>query len=160
MNAEELWSAFVAAHPEAADAAYEAWCYGSEAADELARLTAEGIKTATASAYPLYELEGEELPKEGEYNVILLTDGAALCITKTTKVSIVPYREISADHAFREGEGDRSLSYWRQVHEPFFAEELATAGLTFTEDMGVVCEEFETVFKSAAAEAAFPQGLK
>ena len=147
MNAEELWNAFVTAHPEAADAAYEAWCYGSDAADELARLTADGIKTATASAYPLYELEQEELPKVGEYNVILLTDGTALCITKTTKVSLIPYRDVSEVHAYREGEGDRSLPYWRKVHEAFFAEELASAGLTFTEDMTVICEEFEVVFK-------------
>ena len=147
MNAEQMWQAFTAAYPETADAAYEAWCYGSDAADELAQLTAAGIKTATASAYPLYELEGEELPKAGEYNVILLTDGTALCITKTTKVALVRYRDVSADHAFREGEGDRSLSYWRQVHEAFFVEELASVGLTFTEDMTVVCEEFEVVFK-------------
>lgn len=147
MNPEQMWNAFVAAHPEAADAEYEAWCYGSDAADELARLTADGIKTATASAYPLYALEQEELPKAGEYNVILLTDGTALCITKTTKISLVPYREVSADHAYREGEGDRSLSYWREVHEAFFTEELASAGLTFSEDMLVVCEEFEVVFK-------------
>ena len=147
MKAEELWNAFVTAHPEAADAASEAWCYGSDAADELARLTADRIKTATASAYPLYELEQEELPKVGEYNVILLTDGTALCITKTTKISLIPYRDVSEVHAYREGEGDRSLPYWRKVHEAFFAEELASAGLTFTEDMTVVCEEFEVVFK-------------
>lgn len=147
MNPEQMWQTFVTAYPEAAGKEYDAWCYGSDAADELARLTAEGIKTATASAYPLYELEQEELPKVGEYNVILLTDGTALCITKTTKVSLVPYQDISADQAFREGEGDRSLSYWRQVHEVFFTEELASAGLTFTEDMTVVCEEFEVVFK-------------
>ena len=147
MNAEQMWKSFAAVQPEAADASYEAWCYGSDAADELARLTAGGIKTATASAYPLYELEQEDLPKVGEYNVILLTDGTALCITKTTKVSLVPYRDISEAHAYREGEGDRSLSYWRKVHEPFFTEELASAGLVFTEDMTVVCEEFEVVFK-------------
>ena len=147
MNEEQMWQAFTAAHPETADAAYEAWCYGSDAADELAQLTAAGIKTATASAYPMYELEGEELPKAGEYNVILLTDGTALCITKTTKVALVRYRDVSADHAFLEGEGDRSLSYWRKVHEAFFAEELASVGLTVTEDMTVVCEEFEVVFK-------------
>ena len=147
MTPEELWNAFVAAHPDAAGAAYEAWCYGSDAADELAQLTADGVKSATASAYPLYELEQEELPKVGEYNVILRPDGTALCITKTTKVSLVPYRDISVEHAFQEGEGDRSLSYWRGVHEAFFTEELASVGLTFTEDMTVVCEEFEVVFK-------------
>ena len=147
MTGEEMWNTFAAAHPEAAEAAYEVWCYGSDAADELARLTADGIKTATASAYPLYELEQEELPRAGEYNVILLTDGTALCITKTTKVSLVPYRNVSADHAYREGEGDRSLSYWRKVHEAFFTEELAFVGLTFSENMTVVCEEFEVVFR-------------
>ena len=147
MTGEELWNLFTAAHPEAENAEYEIWCYGSDAADELARLTADGIKTATASAYPLYELEGEELPKAGEYNVILCTDGTALCITETTKVTLVPYRDVSADHAFREGEDDRSLSSWRNIHERFFTEELAAAGLTFTEDMMVVCEEFRVVFK-------------
>ena len=147
MNAADLWNAFVTIHPEAADAAYEAWCYGSDVADDLARLTAEGIKTATASAYPLYELDQEELPKVGEYNVILLTDGTALCVTKTTKIRLIPYRDVSEAHAYREGEGDRSLSYWRKVHEAFFTEELASVGLTFTEDMTVVCEEFEVVFK-------------
>ena len=147
MNAQQMWEAFVTVHPEAAGAEYEAWCYGSNAADELARLTADGIKTATASAYPLYQLEQEELPKVGEYNVILLTDETALCVTKTTKVSLVPYRNVSEEHAFREGEGDRSLSYWRRVHEAFFTEELASVGLTFTENMVVVCEEFQVVFK-------------
>ena len=147
MTGEQMWNAFAAVCPGAEGAAHEAWCYGSAAADELARLTAGGIKTATASAYPLYELEQEELPKAGEYNVILLTDGTALCITKTTKVSLVPYRDVSEEHACQEGEGDRTLSYWRKVHEAFFTEELASAGLTFTEDMKVVCEEFEVVFK-------------
>lgn len=147
MTGKEMWDAYVALHPEAADADYEAWCYGSDAADELAELTVSGIKTATASAYPLYELEAEPLPPEGEYNVILRTDETAVCITKTTRVYVVPFRDVSPEHAWREGEGDRSLAYWRKVHEEFFTEEMNAAGLNFTEDMKVVCEEFEVVFK-------------
>ena len=147
MNAKEMWDAFILKQPEVADSNYEAWCYGSDAADELAQLTACGIKTATASAFPMYEMENEPLPKEGEYNVILRTDGTATCITKTTKVYTVRYGDVSQEHAYREGEGDRSLAYWRRIHEKFFAEELKEAGLIFTEDMAVVCEEFELVFK-------------
>ena len=147
MTGKQMWEAFVAAHPEAAGTDYEAWCYGSDAADELARLTAEGIKTATASAYPLYELEKEPLPPVGDYNVILRTDETALCVTRTTRVYVVPFRDVTTEQAWREGEGDRSLSYWREVHKAFFTEEMASAGLTFTEDMPVVCEEFEVVFK-------------
>ena len=147
MNAKEMWNAFIQKHPEAADDNHEVWCYGSSAADELTQLTVRGIKTATASAFPLYEIENEPLPNEGEYNVIVYTDGTAACITKTTKVYTVCFGHVSPEHAYREGEGDRSLAYWRAVHEAFFAEELKEAGLTFTEDMKVLCEEFELVFK-------------
>ena len=147
MTAKEMWDAFVAAHPEAENVDYEAWSYGSDTPDELAQLTLNGIKTAAASAFPLYELEKEPLPAEGEYNVILRTDGEALCVTRTTRVCVVPFRDVSPEQAWREGEGDRSLTYWRRVHEAFFKEEMAEAGLPFTEDIGVVCEEFEVVFK-------------
>lgn len=147
MNEKEMWAAFVASHPEAAHAEYEAWCYGSDAADELAQLTSRGIKTSTASAYPFYELEKEPIPQAGEYNIILLTDGTALCVTRTTRVYVCPFREVSADHAWREGEGDRTLAYWREVHEEFFRAELQTVGMEFTEDMPVVCEEFVVMFK-------------
>ena len=147
MTAKEMWEAFTAIHPEAANADYEAWCYGSDVPDVLAQLTLDGIKTATASAYPLYKLEKEQLPAEGEYNVILRTDGTALCVTRTTRVYVVPFRDVSAEQAWREGEGDRSLAYWRCVHEAFFKEEMAEAGLLFNEDIGIVCEEFEVIFK-------------
>ena len=53
---------------------------------------------------------------------------------------------LCAEQARREGEGDRSLLYWQQVHERFFREEMAASGLIFTEDMPVVCEEFHMVW--------------
>lgn len=153
MTEKEMWRAFTARNPQASEAEYDAWCYGSEAADTLAELTRDGVKTATASAYPLYELEGEPLPAEGEYNVILRRDGRAVCVTRTTRISLCPFHEVSPLHAWLEGEGDRSLRYWREVHEAFFTEELAQAGLKFTQDLMVVCEEFEVVFKEASAES-------
>ena len=59
MTAKELWSAF------GGEGEYEAWSFGSDA-DGLAALVLAGKKTATASAYPLYELEGEPLPQAGD----------------------------------------------------------------------------------------------
>ena len=53
---------------------------------------------------------------------------------------------MTAEHAFKEGEGDRSLAYWREVHKRFFTEELKEADLEFDEDMKLVCEEFEAVY--------------
>ena len=145
MTAEQMWNLYIQKNPEAAKCTYEAWSYG-DAPDELAELTRKGIKSATASAYPLYELEGEPLPEVGGYNIILDSDEAAVCITRTERVFVVPFSDVTDVQAFREGEGDRSLEYWRAVHRRFFTEEMQSVGLLFSEDMGVVCEEFETVF--------------
>ena len=67
-------------------------------------------------------------------------------VTKTTRVSVVPFMQVSAEHACKEGEGDWSLTYWRTVHAQAFADELAEIHMNFSEDMLVVCEEFQVVF--------------
>lgn len=143
MNAAEMWERFCEKSGIKAD--YDDWAFGG-APDALAELVLNGIKTATASAYPLYEQEQEPLPKAGDYSVILNTKGEAVCIICTTKVYVVPFREVSADHAFREGEDDRSLESWREVHRDFFTREMNDEGLSFDEDMPVVCEEFMRVY--------------
>lgn len=143
MNAQEMWEAY--SQREHTEADYDAWAFGVDA-DELARLVYEGIKTATASAYPLYELEGEALPEAGQYSVILDSQENAVCVIRTERVFLVPFRDVDARQAWKEGEVDRSLSYWRKVHEPFFRSCLGDAGLLFSEDMNVVCEEFIRVY--------------
>ena len=70
-----------------------------------------------------------------------------VCVLRTTRVYVVPFREVTAEHAFKEGEGDRTLASWRAVHQAFFTGELERAGLTFTEETPVVCEEFEVAFR-------------
>ncbi len=143
MTAEQMWKSF--ASQASIDAEYEAWAFGDDA-DTLAHLTLMGIKTATSSAYPLYALAGENLPESGEYSVILDSRGEAICIIRTERVFTMPFSEIDARQAWKEGEGDRSLSYWRRVHERFFREELTSVGLAFDENMPVVCEEFVRIF--------------
>ena len=146
MNEKQLWDEFIKKHPEYKNETYVAWKYGA-VADELADLTVKEIKTATSSAYELYALEKEPLPKIGEWNIILDSIDHAICITRTTRVYIVPYNEVTSDHAFKEGEGDRSLTYWRAVHKDFYSKEYKENGLNFKETMPVVCEEFELVYK-------------
>ena len=144
MTAEEMWEKFVE-ECNIVESEYDAWAFGADA-DTLAELVLRGIKTGTSSAYPLYEIEGEPLPEASGYNVILNSKDEAVCIIENTKVYVVPFGGVTADHAFKEGEGDRSLAYWRKVHETFFTACMKEAGLTFDEDMKVVCEEFRVVY--------------
>lgn len=144
MTHQELWAAYRAAGPDPGEV-YEAWAYGDQP-DLLAELTRTGVKTATSSAAVWYEAGDEPVPRAGEYSVILDGRGRAVCVTRTTRVYTAPFSQVTARHAYREGEGDRSLAYWRQVHEDFFRAELAQAGLEFSPEMPVVCEEFETVY--------------
>ncbi len=139
MTAQEMWKAFSAR--ENIDRKYEAWSFG-DSPDQLAQLVREGTKTATASLHLWYELEKEPLPQAGEYSVILDSADEAVCVIRTETVFVVPFCQVEDRQAWKEGEGDRSLAYWRKVHEDFFSKELKTAGMTFHENMNVVCEEF------------------
>ena len=139
MTAEELWKR------SGLSGKYEAWAFGGTP-DKLAALVKSGIKTATCSALILYELENEPIPNRGDYSVILDSADNAICIIRTNKVYIEPFDCVSEKHAFKEGEGDRSLEYWRRVHIDFFTEEFSARKLVFDKTIDLVCEEFEVVY--------------
>ncbi len=144
MTPEQLWNEYKTINPAIGDK-IDAWAFGVEP-DQLADLVLKGEKTATTSAYDLYAVDGEPLPRSGSFDVVLDSQDQAVCIIEITKVTVVPFKQVSAEHAFKEGEGDKSLTYWRQVHEEFFTEWMAEAGLSFSEETGVVLEEFRKVY--------------
>lgn len=130
--------------PQPQPKSVSAWQFGSDP-DSLARLVTAGIKTATCSAYIFYELENEPLPEAGDYSIILDSGDKPVAIIKTTEVTLTPMNEVTEEFAAAEGEGDRTLQYWRKAHEEFFREELKTIGREFSEDMLLVCERFEVI---------------
>ena len=127
---------------------YEAWAFGADAesANALSALVLEGKKTATSSLHCLYADEGEALPEENAYSIILDGNGEAQCVIRTTQVNIMPFNEVTETFAKTEGEGDLTLEYWRKVHEAFFSDALEKMDKTFNENMLVVCETFEVVY--------------
>ena len=144
MTPQEMWNKYKQINPSIGDE-IDAWAFGEEP-DLLADLVLKGEKTATASAYDLYALEGESLPQEGTFDVILDSQNQAVCIVEITRVSVESFNQVSAQHAYKEGEGDKSLTYWRQVHEDFFTDCLGEAGLIFRPESKVVLEEFRKVY--------------
>lgn len=144
MTAEELWD------ESGLVGGYEAWAFDG-APDKLAQLVVSGTKTATCSSRALMDFEGESMPRPGDYSVILNSKGDAVCIIRTTKAYVEKFENVTKEHAFKEGEGDRSLEYWRRIHWEYFSEVMGAVGLSFGEDSELVCEEFELAYAPADA---------
>lgn len=149
---DAFWAGYLATLPPGSIAPAErppAWyfCDTQPCADELGALVVAGIKTATASLGWVYEVEPAPVPQAGDLSIIITWDGEPLCLIETTDVTTLPFKDVHERHAYEEGEGDRSLAYWRDVHWRFFGRECAEIGREPSEDMPVVCERFRVLYR-------------
>ncbi|MBL3686015.1 ASCH domain-containing protein [Leucobacter zeae] len=144
---DDFWSRCRDAVPGMPDARPEAWPFGAtrEHAEELLALVLAGTKTGTASSLWDYEHTGDPLPEAGELSIILDGDGAPRAVIETTDVRVIPFDEVSVEHACAEGEGDRTLEHWREVHE-WYWRTYSESPRGFAPDMPVVCERFRLVW--------------
>ena len=133
----------------------EAWhfCNDKESANHLAALTLSGTKRATAGALWSYEAEGEAIPQPGDLSIIINWQQEPVCIIESTQIDITPFNEVSEEFARVEGEGDKSLSYWKKVHWEFFNNEMEALGREAIETMPVVCERFRVIFPETAVQS-------
>ena len=140
----EFWDEARTARPDLPTELPGAWAFGAtpDHADGLLRLVLDGAKTATASALWDYESGGGQVPRVGELSIILDGAGAPRAVLEVTALTIVPFGEVTAEHARAEGEDDRTLESWRRIHERFWTEHSPRG---FAPDMDVVCEEFRVV---------------
>jgi uncharacterized protein YhfF len=140
-DVEAFWRRFVAA--TGIDGPYTAWGFGSDAemATELGLLVRDGPKRATASLRADYGGD-EPLPTPGDLAVILDGDGEPLCVIRTTAVEVRAFGDVDEEFAWTEGEGDRSLAYWRDAHLRFFA----GYGAAVHETTPVVLARFELLW--------------
>lgn len=156
MTAKELWHEFCVSKGIAEDTPYGAWafCGGGPTGDELAALVLKGIKFGTASALDdyIYEDALDELPKVGDYSVILLDNNEAVCVIRDYDVYTRPFGEVSHFHGYSEGEDERTLDAWRRIHTEAFGPDLKEIGYPLTNASKIVCEKF-TVEYIADTEA-------
>lgn len=124
----------------------EAWQFGDSPAmaDALAGLVLDGIKTATCSRYL-----GENLVDASGPSILLDGRGEPLCVVETTELTVRRYKDVDAHFAWEEGEGDRSLAYWRRVHWDFFTREGAQEGYNVSEEMLLLCERLRVVYRNS-----------
>jgi uncharacterized protein YhfF len=106
-----------------------------ELADSLAKLVLAGVKRATCWA----AREGQQT-RIGKRWVMLDGAGRPRAIIETTELEMRRFDEVDQAFAFDEGEGDRTLAYWRQAHCRYF-----TRRGEFASDMLLWCERFRLV---------------
>jgi len=116
----------------------ETFAFGDspDLADRLLALVLTGTKTATCWA-AADGLIGVEV---GKQMVVLDGSGQARAVLETVELTQRRFTEVDAAFAFDEGEGDRSLAYWRQAHQTYF-----TRRGSFEPDMRLYCERFRLV---------------
>ncbi len=149
-----FWEARRAEDPTLPEAVPLAWAFGAtpEHADELLDLVLRGIKDGTASSMWDYEATGDALPEVGELSVILDGEGEPRAVIETTALAVVPFDQVGEEHARAEGEGDRTLAYWREAHERYWrAHSENPRG--FEPDMPVLCERFRLLWPEPLAVA-------
>jgi len=156
---ETFWQSYLATLPPESELpakSFDTWsfCDNEEDANTLGKLVIAGIKTATCSLVWAYEAENEKLPTVGDLSVITDWDGKPLCIIETVEAQVKTFNEVDDSFAYDEGEGDRSLAYWRAVHWDVFTRECSSIGREPAEIMPLLCERFRIVLINQAASKA------
>ncbi|MGR5151226.1 ASCH domain-containing protein [Photobacterium swingsii] len=125
------------------------FCADEHNANLCAELIRIGQKTATCSLKHWYEFGDEPMPTVGHLQVVTDWNGKPICIIAIDSVDECKYSDVSAEFAYLEGEGDRSLEWWRKAHWDFFAQECVEFNIEPSEDMTLVLERFHVVYQSA-----------
>ena len=145
---EAFWAEFVEA--TGIDGPYEAWAFGDpslpDLATELALLVRDGPKRATTGVVSEYEDEAEKLPEPGDLSAILDGEGQPVCVIRTTAVEIRRFGVVDEAFAWDEGEGDRTLEWWRRAHVWFLEQQ----GIRVDGDTQMVLEHFELLWPNPA----------
>ena len=110
------------------------WKFGANN-DYLVDLVLSGKKRATTSLYDF-----NDVLIVGEESALIFSDGSIACITKTSRVVVTEFKNITWNLAKLEGE-NKSLAEWQKEHIEFFK----SIDNNFNENTKVVFEVFEVV---------------
>lgn len=125
------------------------FCADEYNADLCAQLILRGEKRASCSMEYWYSHKGERMPEVGHLQVVTDWQGKPICIIEIISVSTCKYSDVTAEFAALEGEGDKSLAWWREAHWKFFSLECQELGIMPTQEMLLVLEQFKVVYSAS-----------
>ncbi|MEO8281267.1 MAG: ASCH domain-containing protein [Ideonella sp.] len=114
-----------------------------ELSEQLLALIRTGPKRAGTGLLWAMEHDGDDMPQVGDIEIVIDHWNEPALVTRITSVQVAAFNEVDTDYAAIEGEGDGSLTCWRQGHWRFFSSECARIGRAPSLDMPVVCSVFE-----------------
>ena len=123
------------------------FCADQYNANVCADLICIGQKTATCSLKYWYDSGLEPMPQVGHLMVVTDWYGTPVCIIETDSVKMCRYIDVSANFAYLEGEGDRSLAWWHKTHWNFFQKECKELDIQPSDEMMLVLEHFHVVYQ-------------
>lgn len=117
------------------------WHFGDnkKMADELFDLVLKGDKTATSCLYN----KNDKL-NQG-FSILTNWDKSKKIILQTSKIYKTTFDKVTKEHAFKEGEKDKTLKSWKTIHKAFFSKELSLKGIPFNDNIDIICEEFKMI---------------
>lgn len=109
----------------------------------LAHLVRDGDKRATAG---LHDDPDAPTPVTGQHDVVMDGTGTPVCLIRTEEVRTLPFDERDPAFAWDEGEGDRTLRDWTDIHVRYFEREAESRGVEFDDASLVNFERFSVVW--------------
>lgn len=145
MNADALWANYCAETDETGPTP-PVDVFGDDPAmnDALLALVLDGTKRATCCL--ARDFVDGDLPKVGDYWIIADGAGTQRAIIRTSHVELRQIRAVDAKFASIEGEGDKSLAYWKREHDAYFQRQATAEGFVYDDSMVGVCEQFDCVW--------------
>ena len=147
---DQLWQRYRAIHPQAPEQTPIAYHFCDNAADAAIclALVLSGQKQATACSLAELELNGDPIPQVGDYAIVTNWEGEAQCVIQTHTVVIQKFADVDDAFVHAEGEGDKSLAWWRTAHQQYFTRVLAGTNYAVDDALEIACEQFKLVFRA------------
>jgi putative ABC transport system substrate-binding protein len=120
---------------------------------ELAILVERRPKLATTTLLRDFETGIEPVfLKPGDLWLLVDGHGMPRCVVRTTHADITTFGNVDGQFAWDEGEGDRTLTDWREGHIRYFTRQAMAQGFEFGDATQVVPERFTVIWPPDVAD--------
>lgn len=143
-------------------ASLKTWGFGDPGPlrDELTAAALSGAKTTTASLLADFEMEGEELPTEGQRDILVDSAGRPVAVVENISCRVCRLADVDDQHAIDEGEGYANAAEFRVAHEGYWNSyidevraKLGDPSFALGDDTPIVLERFRIVERLDPGEA-------